>query len=467
MLPDRFENDMKKLNSFEILALGFMTFALFLGAGNIIVPAEIGMKAGSSAWLASIGFLMSAVSLPLMAVVALARVGGGMTQLTSPIGKIAGLVMTIAVYLAIGPLFATPRTAAVSFEIGLTPFFRYFPYVNDACLATTNCLMQVNKITLLIYSVCYFGVVLYLVLTPSKIIDRLGKFLTPILLFGLVVLGISAILLPAGAMGPVHDKYQKMPFVTGFLDGYLTMDALAALVFGLVITNAIRSKGITDNQLITRYAILAGMIATVGLSMVYLAQIYLGAGSFAIAEHAANGGQILAIYVQHTFGNAGSILLMLIIILACLTTAVGLLTACGEFFSTVTKLNYRTIVIFLTLFSWLVSNVGLTLLLKLSIPILIGLYPLAITLIVLSIFNGFWNQQSMVFVPTMFVAFIFGIADGLNVAGYEHLIPHAMNALWGMHLKIGWVLPVLLTFCMAFMVDKIIAIKKVKFIIDV
>jgi LIVCS family branched-chain amino acid:cation transporter len=351
---------MTRLQGSDLLALGFMTFALFLGAGNIIFPPSAGMAAGENIGLAALGFLLTGVGLPLLTIVALARVGGGMPLLTAPLGRRAGVLFAVAVYLAIGPLFATPRTAVVSFEMGVAPF------TGD------------GGTPLLIYTLAYFAAVMFLSLNPGQLVDRIGKFITPVLLAALLVLGGAALMVPAGEIGQVSADYRAAPFVQGFLQGYLTMDTLGALVFGIVIATAIRDRGVTDASLITRYSVVAGLIAAVGLSLVYLALFYLGATSQEIAGEAQNGVQILTAYVQHTFGIAGSLLLAIVITLACLTTAVGLLTACGEFFSALLPISYRVVVVIFGCFSLLVANQGLTQLISVSVPVLVGLYPLAV-----------------------------------------------------------------------------------------
>lgn len=197
------------------------------------------------------------------------------------------------------------------------------------------------------------------------------------------------------------------------------MDTLGALVFGIVIATAIRDHGVTDDASVTRYSMIAGTIAAVGLSLVYLALFYLGATSQGIAGEAQNGVQILTAYVQHTFGTAGSLLLAVVITLACLTTAVGLITACGEFFSKLLPVSYRSVVIAFGLFSLLVANQGLTQLISLSVPVLVGLYPLAIVLVALSLLDKLWVDPRLVFIPTMAVALVFGLADGIVAAGFR------------------------------------------------
>lgn len=423
----------------DVFALGFMTFALFLGAGNIIFPAESGLAAGYTVWQAALGFLITGVGLPLLTVVALARVGGGITALTQPLGKVASVVLAVAVYLAIGPFFATPRTAVVSYEIGVVPFFGN------------------SNSGLLVYSTAYFALVLYLAITPNKIIDRIGTLITPILLLALTVLGGAAFFKPAGSVGQALAIYQQEAFLQGFLHGYLTMDALGALAFGVVIASALRSKGVQSERLVTRYSIYAGLIAAIGLSAVYLSLFYLGATSQGIASEAQNGGQILALYVQHVFGPIGNLLLAVVIALACLTTAVGLLVACGEFFSELLKVAYKYVVIFFVVFSWLVSNQGLEQLIKISIPVLTGLYPLAIVLVVLSLLDRYWNSSALVFRGTMLVTLGFGVVDGLVVAGFSAWVPEMFNRLPLADQQMGWLLPASIVLLLLACVDRYLA----------
>jgi len=428
---------MHRLNRFDLLALGFMTFALFLGAGNIIFPPSAGMAAGEQVWSAALGFLLTGVGLPLLTVVALARVGGGLDKLTAPLGRTAGLLFAVVVYLAIGPLFATPRTAVVAFEMGMPPF-------------SGN-----SQLALGLYSLGYFAVALFLALNPGQLVDRIGKWITPVLLAALLVLGGAALLAPAGAVGESAPAYREAPLLQGFLQGYLTMDTLGALVFGIVIATAIRDRGVRNEALITRYAISAGLIASVGLSLVYLALFYLGATSQGIAGDAQNGVQILSSYVQHTFGTAGSLLLAVVITLACLTTAVGLLTACGEFFSQLLPLSYRTVVVALAVFSLLVANQGLTQLISVSVPVLVGLYPLAIVLVGLSLASSLWCEPRRVFIPVMAVTLLFGLFDGLAAAGLKSWVPAVAGQLPLAGDSLGWLLPVGLTLLVVVVFDRL------------
>ena len=402
---------MQTLKKQDVVALGFMTFALFLGAGNIIFPPMVGFGSGENLWWAALGFLLTGVGLPVLAIVTLARVGGGLDMLTSPIGRVAGTAFGVAVYLTIGPLFATPRTATVSFEMGIAPF------------------IGTGSAQLFGYTVVYFAVATLIALFPGRLIDSVGKVLTPVLLLALAVLGVAAFFNPAGSAGAFQEAYQQAPLSQGFIQGYLTMDALAALVFGVVIVTAIRSRGVDDSRLVMRYTIAAAVIAGLCLALVYVALMWLGATSGSVAPDAETGVPLLTGFARHAFGAPGGMLLAAVITLACLTTAVGLLTALGEYFSRLLPVSYRTVVIVMGLFSMVVANQGLAQLIAFSVPVLVGLYPIAITLMVLGLAWRLWRWPRRVFVPALAVATAFGVIDGLRAAGFDAWIPSWLSAL--------------------------------------
>ncbi|MGE8538231.1 MAG: branched-chain amino acid transport system II carrier protein, partial [Acinetobacter sp.] len=276
---------MTSLRTRDIVALGFMTFALFIGAGNIIFPPIVAQQAGEHAWLAAFGFLITAVGLPVITIIALSRVEGSIQALSSPLGKTASILLTVVCYLAVGPLFATPRTATVSYEIGFSSYFG-----NESG-------------SLLIYSIIYFAIVTVISLYPNKILDTVGYFLSPLKIISLLILGVAAVMIPASNPPAAINNYISSPVTEGIVNGYLTMDTLGALVFGIVIVKAITSRGVSDKKLITKYAVIAGIISGIGLTLVYLSLFKLGLGSHEIAPNAANGAIILHAYVQHAFGD--------------------------------------------------------------------------------------------------------------------------------------------------------------------
>ncbi|MDR0217913.1 MAG: branched-chain amino acid transport system II carrier protein [Enterobacteriaceae bacterium] len=432
-----------RLSSKDILALGFMTFALFVGAGNIIFPPMVGLQAGGNVWIAAIGFLITAVGLPVITVTALAKVGGGIEALSAPIGKTAGLILATICYLAVGPMFATPRTATVSFEVGIAP------------------LTGSGKLPLFIYSLIYFSLVVLVSLYPSKLLDSVGRVLAPIKILALVVLGVAAVLWPAGESIPAIQAYKDNPFSNGFVNGYLTMDTLAAMVFGIVIVNAARSRGVQSSSLLTRYAMWAGLIAGLCLTLVYLSLFKLGEGSGVLVPNADTGAAILHAYVQNVFGNYGSFFLALLIFIACMVTAIGLTCACAEFFCRYLPLSYRTLVLLLGFFSTLVSNLGLSHLIAFSVPVLTAIYPPCIALILLSFTSRFWHNFSRILVPAMIVSLLVGILDAMKTSVHlSHLLPG-----WATHLPLAdqglaWLIPTLLSVVVFAVYDRIAGVAK-------
>ncbi|KQN63097.1 branched-chain amino acid transport system II carrier protein [Erwinia sp. E602] len=428
-----------RLTSKDILALGFMTFALFVGAGNIIFPPMVGIQSGEHVWTAAIGFLITAVGLPVITVIALARVGGGIDALSSPIGKAAGLVLATVCYLAVGPLFATPRTATVSFEMGIAPL------TGDGAMP------------LFIYSLIYFVLVIGISLYPGKLLDTVGHVLAPLKIIALAVLGVAALLWPAGGLAPANADYQRAAFSSGFVNGYLTMDTLGALVFGIVIVNAARSRGISEAKLLTRYTVIAGLIAGIGLTLVYLALFKLGSDSASIVDQTANGAAILHAYVQHTFGGMGSFFLAALIFVACMVTAVGLTCACAEFFEHLLPLTYRQLVFILGLFSMVVSNLGLSHLIQFSIPVLTAIYPPCIVLVLLSFTLNWWKKSVRIIAPTMLVSLLFGIVDAIKTTAFKELLPAFAQNLPLADQGLAWLPPSLAMLVLVAIYDRLSA----------
>ena len=428
---------MTSLRTRDIIALGFMTFALFIGAGNIIFPPIVAQQAGEHVWLAAFGFLITAVGLPVLTIMALSKTEGSIAILSSPLGKVASLLLTVVCYLSVGPLFATPRTATVSYEIGFSSYF------GDSASS------------LFIYSVIYFAIVTVVSLYPNKLLDTVGHFLAPLKIISLAILGIAAFVIPAGLVPPAINNYVASPVSEGFVNGYLTMDTLGALVFGIVIIHAIHSRGVTDPKLVTKYAIIASLISGVGLTLVYLSLFKLGLGSHEVAPNAANGAIILHAYVQHAFGDMGSIFLTILIALACMVTAIGLTCACAEYFSELTKIPYKILVFILVLFSLIISNLGLTKLIAVSVPVLSAIYPPAIVVIILSFFWKFWKKPSHVVAPVTAIAFAFGIIEGIKVTAFADILPDALQHLPLNAQNLAWLLPSIAVLIVSIVIDKI------------
>lgn len=421
---------MNKFTPRDTIKLGLVMFALFFGAGNMIFPPLVGQQAGTATWITIAGFLLTGVGLPFLGVVAVARSGDQLSDLAKKAHPLFGIVFTVVVYMAIGPLFGVPRTATVAFEIGASPF------VPDAY----------STFTLILFTILFFAVTAWLALTPSKILDRFGKILTPILLVIVASIVMLGILKPAGISGPPQADYVNNPFTQGFIKGYLTMDAIAALVFGIIVINAIKAKGITDKKVITRSTMKSGLIAVIGLSLVYIGLAYLGTMSRTIAPDAENGGIILTKLTYALMGTTGQVLLGIAVLLACLTTSVGLVSACSTFFSnSFPKISYKWVVLIISIFSTFIANIGLTQLISITLPILIGIYPLAIVLICLSFFHNMFNGYRSVYLFALAGAGFIGFFDMLKEFGISfNVVTTILQHLPLYEEGIGWIAPAII-----------------------
>ncbi len=417
-----------------LLAMGFMTFALFLGAGNMIFPVLSGQLAGTEVWSAAAGFLVTGVGLPLLGIIAMARVGGGFNDLSQDLPPRLIALIGIIIYLLIGPLYAVPRTAAVSFEIGITPF-----------LDTENSHSDAQQ---LLFSLVFFAIAWWFSLYPGKLMETVGEIITPALILLLIVLGVTPFINPAGDPGPPTEDYQATAFIQGFLDGYMTMDALAALMFGIVIITNLRSHGITNRQALTRYCIATGVIAAIGLSLVYIALFNIGSTSRVLAPDASNGGQILTTFVEYQFSQWGILILAAIVTLACLTTAIGCITAVAEYFEQLwPRYSYFSLVTAITVACVVMANINLDQLIEFYIPILLAIYPVAMILILLALIREWLPAPKLSARFTLFLVALFGIADGLHVLPYRaieyYLLP--LNNVPGFSLHLSWVLPAIVS----------------------
>lgn len=423
------------MNSFkksELLTIGFMMFSIFFGAGNLIFPPALGQAAGTSTPLAMLGFLTTGVGLPLLGITAIALQGGRYLELINTrMYPWFATALLVVLYLCIGPVFAVPRTGAVSFEIGIRPFLQ-----EDSL-----------KIGQAVYTALFFGASYYLSLNPNKLIDRVGKMLTPVLLVVLAVLFAKAFLSPLGTILPPTGNYIDAPFTQGFQDGYQTMDLLASVAIGTLVVNAVRMRGVTDNRAIGRICLIAGLITVSLMACVYGSLAYLGATSTMVLGHSPNGGQLLASAVSIFFSTAGNGLLAAIIILACLTTSCGMLSGGAWFFNQLFKkrISYERLLLFFTLFSFAVSNVGLTQIIALAVPFLVTIYPLVIVFVILSLFDRMIGWRKGVYHWALNLTLIFALIDGLNAAGIHfHLLNQLLTAYLPFYsLTMGWVVPAL------------------------
>lgn len=371
-----------KLSRKNMVVVSFMLFSLFFGAGNLIFPPFLGQNAGTHTISAMIGFLATAVILPVLGVVVVAEFNG-LDRLGQKVGSKFALVFTVLIYLSIGPGLGIPRAASVPFEMAVAP---YLPEGANPFFWRV------------VYSLAFFLTALWLCLNPGQLVNRIGKVLTPLTLICLCVLFVGFLLKGQSAVAAPQELYKDTAFLQGFTDGYQTMDTIAALNFGLVIANTLGVMGIKEKRGVVSNTVKAGVFAGSILAAVYMALTYMGmcsSGVYAIQE---NGAWTLRSIVHQVYGDFGAVLLAAIFTLACLTTCVGLINSISRYFSTLfKKVSYKTWVYVIVTFSFLVCNLGLNMILSISIPVLNAIYPISIVLIALGLTDRFWKNNPYVY----------------------------------------------------------------------
>lgn len=434
---------MQKLSMKDLLSVGFMVFSIFFGAGNLIFPPLLAQNAGTSFPIAIIGFLITGIGLPLMGLIAIVKSGGKYTKLVEDRVHPWFRKLTFGIlFLAIGPLFAVPRTGAVSFEIGIKSF-----------LAVDN--IAEGQ---LVYTAIFFLITYLFAANPSKLVDSIGKFLSPLLLLFLCVLFARTFYAPIADILPPVEPYAEAPFATGFTDGYLTMDLLAALAVGQIAISAVKAKGITEQRAIYTTCIKASMMAIVLMGAVYTSLAYLGATCPAVLGYSANGGIILSSATYVFFGDTGKLIMAMIIFFACLTTSIGVSAAFAGYYHAALggRISYKKLLLGAVLFSFAASNIGLTELIRISVPFLVALYPIFIVLVLLSLLDSQLGGSRRVYRYSIGLTLPFSILDGLQaanipVSGIQDFLVQYLP-LYAVNL--GWLLPSLLGALVAIVMDK-------------
>ncbi|MBP2076282.1 branched-chain amino acid transport system II carrier protein [Oceanobacillus polygoni] len=408
----------------DTFTIGFMLFALFFGAGNLIYPPILGINAGTAYWAAMSGFIITGVGLPILAVTAISFVKNDTRELADRVHPLFGLIFTSIVYLAIAPFFGIPRAATVAYEMSIEPF-----------------LAGNSSLALFIFTAIFFILVFLCSINPSKMVDQIGQYLTPILLVAIISLSIGSFITLDTPLVSPNGKYINAPFFTGFMEGYLTMDAIAALAFGIIVVNAFKERGITTRKDLVKSTLKAGAIAGISLIIVYGSLGWIGSkmatyGSF------TNGGEILSRAANIIFGNFGTLLLGSIVILACFTTSIGLVVASGEFFSKTTKLPYNWVILTVTIVSFFIANQGLNTIISYSVPVLVFIYPIAIVLILLTFLDKLFGGAKAVYRGVVLLTAAFSLYDGLTAFGFElQAMTKFMEYLPFFPLGLGWVVP--------------------------
>lgn len=427
----------KKLSSKDYLYLGSMLFGLFFGAGNLIFPVHMGQEAGANVWPAIIGFLITGIGLPFLGIIAIGISGeNGLFDLASRVHKGYGYFFTVALYLVIGPFFAMPRLAATSFEIGLTPF-----------VAESQ-----KTLFLAIFSILFFALSWWFSRNPSKLLDYVGKFLNPLFLALLAILIVMSFVKP---MANIYDitvlgKYRDHAFFTGFQNGYNTLDVLASLAFGIIVVNTLKNKGVTKKSTITADTFKSGAVSVLLMGIIYSFLSLMGTMSMGKFDLSENGGIALAQIAHYYLGTGGSIILALIVVVACLKTTIGLTTAFSETFAELFPgLSYSTLIAGVSIIPCIIANVGLTSIISYSTPVLMFLYPLAIILVLLGVSGPLFKNNPIVYQTVTIFTIIPALIDGLqsspewiqNASITQKIIEFAKNTLPFFGIGMGWIVP--------------------------
>lgn len=432
----------KKLSFHQRLLVAATLFGMFFGAGNLIFPVHLGQLAGRNLIPAMTGFIITAVGIPILGVAAIGNThSDGLQALSARIGKRYSYFFTCLLYLTIGPCFAIPRCATTSFTTGIEPLL-----VNQI----------LDKTALLIFSVIFFALVLFFSLKPGNITLWIGKVINPLFLFFLAILILFALLHPSIAVWEAQPDaaYETGAMFHALSEGYGTMDAIAGLAFGIVVVNVIRQMGVTDDTAVAGEVLHSGILAGILMAFIYILTILMGAQSLGLFAVSENGGIALSQLSSHYLGRTGLVILAVTITFACLKTSIGLVTSCAETFEQMfpDKLSYRTWAMIFTLFSFIVSNMGLSTIIRYSIPVLMLIYPPAISLVLLALFGKHFHHDKKVYAWVTAFTWAASLFDFFKTLPEQiqlllHLdkaVGFAENFLPFFNLNLGWVIPAML-----------------------
>ena len=406
----------KKKFGADSIVVGFALFSMFFGAGNVIFPPYLGFGAGTQWVNGFLFYFIADIGLALFALFTLLKVGGS-ENITGRIGSVASNILMSAIILCIGPMVAIPRTAATTFEMSVAPL--------------------ISGVSPVIFSVAFFIVVLLLSIRQSAVIDVVGKVLTPALLIGLLVLIIKGIISPLGSIVNPHVD-SSFVIVNGIKSGYQTMDVLAALAFGIIILKSAQEKGYSDARESSKMIRAAAVIAGVLLLIVYFGLTYLGATSASLFSLGISRAELVIGIVERLLGKVGLVIFAVVVALACMTTAVALVSSAASFFEKLTKgrLSYATLVIIICVSSAVISNLGLDRIVAVASPILDIVYPPTLVLIALSWFGDRLSRG--VYRWAVIGALIASVLSTLSLYGVSVPI---VNTLPLASLGLGWIVP--------------------------
>lgn len=414
----------------DSIVVGFALFAMFFGAGNVVFPPYIGMHAGEQWANGFLFYFIADIGLALVAMFAILHAGGA-DNITGRIGHVASKVLMCAVILCIGPMVAIPRTAATTLEMSVTPFF--------------------SGISPVVFSIIFFAVILLLSIKQSAVIDIVGKILTPALLIGLLVLIVKGFVSPIGDIVDTGVSASEVT-VNGIKSGYQTMDVLAAMAFGIIILSSADEKGYTDSKSAAKMIGIAAALSGVLLMIVYFGLTYLGATASTVFPTDISRANLVIGIVELLLGKAGLIIFAIVIALACITTAVALVSSAASFFAKLAndKISYSVFVVVICVSSAVISNLGLDMIIAIATPVLDIVYPPMLVLILMSWFGDKLHKS-------VYVSSVAGslIASVLATASLYGMNVPVIDSLPLASLGLGWLTPAALFGLVAYLVSKV------------
>ncbi len=428
---------MKSISRAQFVAVSLMLFSMFFGAGNFIFPPMLGKESGEIFYQTILYFCATAVLLPVLGVAAVARCGS-VQALTGRVDRFFGPVFIVLIYLSIGPFLAIPRAANLPFEVSIAPF------VDNPTLP------------LVCWTIFYFIINHLISVNKSRIVDILGQYLTPVLLALIVILVAAVFLADTPALAAPSGKYATAPTSTAFMAGYDTMDAMAAIVFGIVVVDVLKGYGVVQERALIRTTIKTGIFAGVLLSLIYIGLAYLGAATAGIVTNVQNGANILSQTADFLFGAAGAPILGLALYLACITTTVGLTTSGSDYFHALApRVSYKAWCAIFSVVSALMANIGLSGILKFGVPILVAFYPVVIVLVLLALIDRFIDSSKLIYRACIYVTLVTGLIYSLGtVAGVlpAGFVEAARAVMPFYDYGLGWVLWALVAFCVTYLI---------------
>ncbi|VEH79316.1 branched-chain amino acid uptake carrier [Corynebacterium kutscheri] len=412
------------------LSTSFLLFSMFFGAGNLIFPPMLGSGSGENFSQAIIGFLLTGVALPVIAIIAVALTGRDIRDLGARGGVIFATGFACVVYLSIGAFYALPRTGAVSFSTAVSPIFGV-----DSTLASA------------IFNAIFFGGSVLLSLNPSSLVDRLGKILTPVLLILLLLLIVVSVIKLPHVSSPATDTYADSPLTMGLLEGYMTMDSLAALAYGIIIVSAFLNQGIPLGRSMVKRVGATGALAGGLLGVIYIGLGLIGHWLPGSQDY-SDGAALLTDASRITLGASGQVIFGLIVLLACVTTAVGLLAATSEFFHRlVPAISYRNWLFGFGICSFLIASAGLNAVLSMAAPVIGAIYPIAITVIAIIIF-----ETAVKTIPVLW-GFRLSVWTATIISTISAFAPAVLDWLPLAADGFGWLVPTLVAFIIGYTID--------------